>query len=149
MDETIVNMDPEEEERKRLLAGQDYIMPTQPVKQGEETKNIFRDMPEGEIGRLIRYKSGRVKLVMANLKFNMQLSNMHDPVLNDIVCIEPNYAGEESNIINLGHPEVILHASTDWCRVMRHAFVNKEEEEKDEKKPTPEKVEEPIETIVI
>lgn len=133
MDEPIVNMDPEEEERKRLIAGKDYRMPTQPVKQGEEMKNLFRDMPEGQIGRLIRYKSGRVKLVMANLKFNMKLSDVKDAVLNDIVCVEPNYEGNESNIINLGHPDVVLNASTDWEKVMRYAFVNEETKEDKQK----------------
>lgn len=108
-------------------------MPTEPIKQKEGIKNIFRDMPEGQIGRLIRYKSGKIKMVMANLEFDLQMDYVKNPSLIDIVSIHPNYEGKESKIINLGSPGAVLMAGTNWCHVLEQARLELAETAKNSK----------------
>lgn len=119
IDETYVLIDKDEIEMQRIIAGRDDRMPPHPIKQGPETTHLFRYLPEGKIGRVIRFKSGKIRLIMAGIKFNIKLSYRKEHILKDVVCVQPHYGGTPSDFIHLGKPKALLTAGTNWRHVMK------------------------------
>uniref|UniRef100_A0A182SJA4 DNA-directed RNA polymerase III subunit RPC4 n=1 Tax=Anopheles maculatus TaxID=74869 RepID=A0A182SJA4_9DIPT len=72
-----------------------------------------RDLAEGYIGKLIRYRSGKVKLMLGDIMFDVNLG-MDTGFLQELVSINTNQAERNGNIINIGTINAKLSASPDW-----------------------------------
>ncbi|XP_049283057.1 DNA-directed RNA polymerase III subunit RPC4 [Anopheles funestus] len=72
-----------------------------------------RDLAEGYIGKIIRYRSGKVKLKLGDIMFDIDLG-MDTGFLQELVSINTNQAERNGNIINISTINAKLNASPDW-----------------------------------
>uniref|UniRef100_A0A182NSF5 DNA-directed RNA polymerase III subunit RPC4 n=1 Tax=Anopheles dirus TaxID=7168 RepID=A0A182NSF5_9DIPT len=72
-----------------------------------------RDLAEGCIGKIIRYRSGKVKLMLGEIMFDISLG-MDTGFLQELVSINTNQAERSGNIINISTINTKLNASPDW-----------------------------------
>uniref|UniRef100_A0A182Q487 DNA-directed RNA polymerase III subunit RPC4 n=1 Tax=Anopheles farauti TaxID=69004 RepID=A0A182Q487_9DIPT len=85
------------------------------VMNGEEGPKYctVRDLAEGCIGKIIRYRSGKVKLMLGEILFDISLG-MDTGFLQELVSINTNQAERSGNIINISTINTKLNASPDW-----------------------------------
>ncbi|XP_058452869.1 DNA-directed RNA polymerase III subunit RPC4 [Malaya genurostris] len=72
-----------------------------------------RELEEGYVGKLIRYRSGKVKLILGNMVFDLTLG-MDSGFLQELVSVNTNTSERSGNIINLAAIKAKLNASPDW-----------------------------------
>ncbi|XP_017491870.1 PREDICTED: DNA-directed RNA polymerase III subunit RPC4 isoform X2 [Rhagoletis zephyria] len=77
----------------------------------------LKEMEEGKIGKLLRYKSGKVKLVFGNTYFDLNMG-METGFLQDLMSINTNREERSGNMINLGPIQAKLTATPDWEHLM-------------------------------
>lgn len=71
------------------------------------------NLEEGQIGRLVRYRSGKTKLLLGDSKFDIDLGI--DPnLLQEVVSTQLNKSERGGNVINLGQVNAKLIAVPDW-----------------------------------
>lgn len=79
----------------------------------QDTLCTMRNLEEGQIGRLVRYRSGKTKLLLGNSKFDIDLGI--DPnLLQEVVSTQINKSERCGNVINLGQINAKLSAVPDW-----------------------------------
>lgn len=79
----------------------------------QDTLCTMRNLEEGQIGRLVRYRSGKTKLLLGNSKFDIDLGI--DPnFLQEVVSTQINKSERCGNVINLGQINAKLSAVPDW-----------------------------------
>lgn len=83
--------------------------PTEPV----EKKNPLKEMVEGQIGKLVRYKSGKLKLILGEAHFDVNMG-IETGFLQDLMSISTNREERSGNMINLGPIQAKLTATPDW-----------------------------------
>uniref|UniRef100_W8BGF4 DNA-directed RNA polymerase III subunit RPC4 n=1 Tax=Ceratitis capitata TaxID=7213 RepID=W8BGF4_CERCA len=82
------------------------------------TKSLsLKEMEEGKIGKLLRYKSGKVKLVFGNTYFDLNMG-METGFLQELMSINTNREERSGNMINLGPIQAKLTATPDWEHLM-------------------------------
>ncbi|XP_055905042.1 DNA-directed RNA polymerase III subunit RPC4 isoform X2 [Eupeodes corollae] len=88
---------------------------TQPPPPSEplQKKNPLKDMVEGQIGKLVRYKSGKLKLVLGEAQFDVTMG-IETGFLQDLMSISTNREERSGNMINLGPIQAKLTATPDW-----------------------------------
>lgn len=70
-------------------------------------------MEEGQIGRIVRYRSGKTKLILGETQYDIDLGI--DPgVLQEVVSITTNSKERSGNIYSLGNIGAKLSAIPDW-----------------------------------
>ncbi|XP_058129149.1 DNA-directed RNA polymerase III subunit RPC4 [Anopheles ziemanni] len=72
-----------------------------------------RDLDEGCVGKIIRYRSGKVKLMLGKILFDISLG-MDTGFLQELVSINVNQTERSGNIINISTIKAKLNASPDW-----------------------------------
>ncbi|XP_052865816.1 DNA-directed RNA polymerase III subunit RPC4 [Anopheles cruzii] len=72
-----------------------------------------RDLEEGCIGKIIRYRSGKTKLMLGEIMFDISVG-MDTGFLQELVSINTNQSERSGNIINLSTIKAKLNASPDW-----------------------------------
>lgn len=71
------------------------------------------NLEEGQIGRLVRYRSGRTKLLLGESKFDIDLGI--DPnLLQEVVSVTTNSTERSGNVTDLGRINAKLSAVPDW-----------------------------------
>ena len=70
-------------------------------------------MVEGQIGKLVRYKSGKLKLVLGEAQFDVTMG-IETGFLQDLMSISTNREERSGNMINLGPIQAKLTATPDW-----------------------------------
>uniref|UniRef100_A0A182PP91 DNA-directed RNA polymerase III subunit RPC4 n=1 Tax=Anopheles epiroticus TaxID=199890 RepID=A0A182PP91_9DIPT len=82
---------------------------------GEETPQYctVRDLAEGYIGKIIKYRSGKVKLKLGEIMFDISLG-MDTGFLQELVSINTNPVERSGNMINISTINTKLNASPDW-----------------------------------
>lgn len=80
--------------------------------------NILKKMEEGQVGRLIRYKSGRTKLVLGETFFDLDMG-METGFLQDLMSISCNRDERSGNMINLGPIQAKITATPDWEHLLK------------------------------
>lgn len=85
------------------------IAPPEPV----QKPNPLKDMVEGQIGKLVRYKSGKLKLVLGEAQFDVTMG-IETGFLQDLMSISTNREERSGNMINLGPIQAKLTATPDW-----------------------------------
>lgn len=79
----------------------------------QENLCTMSNLEEGQIGRLVRYRSGKTKLLLGDSKFDIDLGI--DPnLLQEIVSTQVNKSDRSGNVINLGQVNAKLIAVPDW-----------------------------------
>uniref|UniRef100_A0A182MI11 DNA-directed RNA polymerase III subunit RPC4 n=1 Tax=Anopheles culicifacies TaxID=139723 RepID=A0A182MI11_9DIPT len=88
---------------------------TETTVNGEDTPQYctVRDLAEGYIGKIIRYRSGKVKLKLGDIMFDINLG-MDTGFLQELVSINTNQSERNGNIINISTIDAKLNASPDW-----------------------------------
>uniref|UniRef100_A0A0K8UI44 DNA-directed RNA polymerase III subunit RPC4 n=1 Tax=Bactrocera latifrons TaxID=174628 RepID=A0A0K8UI44_BACLA len=80
-------------------------------------RTSMKDLEEGKIGRLLRYKSGKVKLVLGNTYFDLNMG-IETGFLQDLMSINTNREERSGNMINLGSIQAKLTVTPDWEHLM-------------------------------
>lgn len=79
----------------------------------EPKRTYLRHLNEGQIGKLVRYKSGKCKLILGDTSFNVELG-MESGFLQDLMSVTTNREERSGNMINLGPIHAKLSATPDW-----------------------------------
>ncbi|XP_055542059.1 DNA-directed RNA polymerase III subunit RPC4 [Wyeomyia smithii] len=84
----------------------------------EPPRCTVRELEEGYVGKVLRYRSGKVKLLLGNTLFDLTLG-MDSGFLQELVSINTNTAERSGNIIDLATIKAKLNASPDWEHLFR------------------------------
>lgn len=68
---------------------------------------------EGQIGRLVRYRSGKTKLIINDVQFDIALG-INPNHLQEIISIDADVDRRTSDMINIGQIGANLCAVPDW-----------------------------------
>lgn len=77
-------------------------------------------LDEGMVGRIVRYKSGKVKLILNDTPFNLDLG-MDPGFVQDVVSIHTNTTERSGKMINLGQVNAKFTAIPDWKHLLETA----------------------------
>lgn len=70
-------------------------------------------LEEGQIGKIVRYKSGKTKLILGEHSFDINLG-MNPGFLQEVMSISTNTKERSGEAINLGRIQAKLSATPDW-----------------------------------
>lgn len=70
-------------------------------------------LDDGVVGRLVRYKSGKTKLILGDARFDLHLG-MNPGFIQDVISINANTSERSGNMVNLGHIGAKFSAIPDW-----------------------------------
>lgn len=73
----------------------------------------MKGLQEGLVGKFIRYKSGKTKLVLGNTQFDADLG-LEPGFLQEVVAVRTNTTERSGDIINLGKINAKMNVSPDW-----------------------------------
>lgn len=77
----------------------------------------MRNLEEGKIGRLVRYRSGKTKILLGDSKFDVHLGI--DPnLLQEVVSTQINKSDRSGSVIQLGQINAKLSAVPDWQYIL-------------------------------
>ncbi|XP_034102955.1 DNA-directed RNA polymerase III subunit RPC4 [Drosophila nasuta] len=93
--------------------------------------SVLQQLEEGQIGKILRYRSGRVKLLLGDTLFDLDLG-LESGFLQELMSISCNREQRSGDMINLGHIQAKLKATPDW----EHLFEQQAREER-KRQPTP------------
>lgn len=79
----------------------------------EPQRCTVRELEEGYIGKVMRYRSGKVKMILGNTVFDLSMG-MDSGFLQELVSISTNPEERSGNIINLAAIKSKLNAAPDW-----------------------------------
>lgn len=79
----------------------------------EQTFYTMAQMGEGLVGRLVRYRSGKTKLILGESKFDIDLG-IDPTLLQEVISITTNRTERSGNMINVGQINAKLSAVPDW-----------------------------------
>ncbi|XP_013108426.2 uncharacterized protein LOC106087799 isoform X2 [Stomoxys calcitrans] len=92
--------------------------------QKKSTKeHILKKMDEGQVGRLIRYRSGKTKLILGETQFDMDIG-METGFLQDLMSISCNREERSGNMINLGPIQAKITATPDWEHLLKESLTD-------------------------
>ncbi|XP_055696364.1 DNA-directed RNA polymerase III subunit RPC4 isoform X2 [Lutzomyia longipalpis] len=83
-----------------------------------ESLNSLRQQDEGLVGKIVRHKSGKTKLVLGNSQFDLDVGIDTD-FLQQLVSIDAN-PERSGNMYNLGKVQTKLTATPDWEHMFRN-----------------------------
>lgn len=70
-------------------------------------------LQDGQIGKFVRYKSGKTKLILGESQFDVELGI--DPgFLQEVISISTNTQERSGKMIDLGPVQAKLNISPDW-----------------------------------
>lgn len=73
----------------------------------------LHNLEEGQIGKIVRYRSGKLKLILGETCFDLGLA-MESGFLQELMSINTNREERSGNMINLGPLHAKLTATPDW-----------------------------------
>lgn len=83
--------------------------PTQPT----ENLCTMENLEEGKIGRVVRYRSGKMKLLLGDSQFDIDLG-INPNLLQEVISTQINKSERNGKVINLGQINAKLSAVPDW-----------------------------------
>ncbi|XP_077293753.1 RNA polymerase III subunit C53 isoform X2 [Arctopsyche grandis] len=88
---------------------------TEKVDEKSEALNVcnFSHLEEGQIGKIVIYKSGKVKLLIGNTYYDLALGTQSQ-FRQDVMSISTNSEDRTGTMINLGDVQTKLTAIPDW-----------------------------------
>lgn len=88
--------------------------------QQDPPRCTVRELEEGYIGKVLRYRSGKVKLLLGETMFDLTMG-MDSGFLQELVSINTNASERSGNIIDLATIKAKLNASPDWEYLFKKA----------------------------
>ncbi|XP_017072218.1 DNA-directed RNA polymerase III subunit RPC4 [Drosophila eugracilis] len=79
-------------------------------------ESVLRQLEEGQIGKILRYKSGRVKLQLGDTLFDLDMG-LDPGFLQELMSVTANREQRSANMINLGPIQAKLKATPDWVHL--------------------------------
>lgn len=73
----------------------------------------MEQLDEGLIGRMVRYRSGKTKLILGDSKFDIDLG-IEPGLLQEVISLTTNCTERSGNMINLGQIAAKFNAIPDW-----------------------------------
>lgn len=91
------------------------VTATEPEANAPDVNNfcLMKGLQEGLIGKFIRFKSGKTKLVLGNTLFDVDLG-VEPGFLQEVISIRTNPNERNGDMINLGKIEAKVNVSPDW-----------------------------------
>jgi len=80
--------------------------------------SVLRQLEEGQIGKILRYKSGRVKLQLGDTRFDLDMG-LDPGFLQELMSVTANREQRSGNMINLGPIQAKLKATPDWVHLFQ------------------------------
>jgi len=77
---------------------------------------VLRQLEEGQIGKILRFKSGRVKLQLGDTRFDLDMG-LDPGFLQELMSVTANREQRSGNMINLGPIQAKLKATPDWVHL--------------------------------
>lgn len=78
----------------------------------------MEQLDEGLIGRLVRYRSGKTKLILGESKFDIDLG-IEPGLLQEVISLTTNNTERSGSMINLGQIGAKFNAIPDWEYMLR------------------------------
>ncbi|KAH8315727.1 hypothetical protein KR059_012808 [Drosophila kikkawai] len=78
--------------------------------------SVLRLLEEGQIGKILRYRSGRVKLQLGDTLFDLDMG-LDPGYLQELMSVTANREQRSGNMINLGPIQAKLKATPDWVHL--------------------------------
>ncbi|KAM8708441.1 hypothetical protein ACLKA7_015419 [Drosophila subpalustris] len=94
--------------------------------------SVLHQLEEGQIGKILRYKSGRVKLLLGDTRFDLDMG-LESGFLQELMSISSNREQRSGDMINLGTIQAKLKATPDWV----HLFEQQETATRQHRQATP------------
>lgn len=82
-------------------------------KPAENNFCLMKGLQEGLVGKFLRFKSGKTKLVLGNTRFDADLG-LDPGFLQEVVSIRTNPNERNGDMINLGKINAKVNVSPDW-----------------------------------
>lgn len=107
------------------LPGQgNHLMDTKKIKGQSDEENtetndnannfcLLKGLQEGLVGKFIRHKSGKTKLVLGNTRFDVDLG-LEPGFLQEVVTVRTNATERNGDMISLGKINAKINVSPDW-----------------------------------
>lgn len=73
----------------------------------------MKDLQEGQLGKFVRYKSGKTKLILGDKCFDVELA-IDCGFLQEVISISTNPHERSGNMIDLGPIQAKINVSPDW-----------------------------------
>lgn len=93
--------------------------------------SVLQQLEEGQIGKILRYKSGRVKLLLGDTRFDLDMG-LESGFLQELMSISSNREQRSGDMINLGTIQAKLKATPDWV----HLFEQQEAASRQHRQPS-------------
>ncbi|XP_064545450.1 DNA-directed RNA polymerase III subunit RPC4 [Drosophila montana] len=85
---------------------------------GTPKPSLLTQLEEGQIGKILRYRSGRVKLLLGDTHFDLDMG-LDSGFLQELMSISSNREQRSGNMINLGPIQAKLKATPDWVHLFQ------------------------------
>ncbi|XP_068149590.1 DNA-directed RNA polymerase III subunit RPC4 [Drosophila tropicalis] len=85
---------------------------------------VLNQLEEGQIGKILRYRSGRVKLLLGDTRFDLDMG-LESGFLQEIMSITTNREQRSGDMINLGPVQAKLKATPDWVHLFEQQEANR------------------------
>ncbi|XP_017089525.2 DNA-directed RNA polymerase III subunit RPC4 [Drosophila bipectinata] len=86
------------------------------VKSSSAKESMLRQLEDGQIGKILRYRSGRVKLQLGDTRFDLDMG-LDPGFLQELMSVTANREQRSGNMINLGPIQAKLKATPDWVHL--------------------------------
>ncbi|XP_030372791.1 DNA-directed RNA polymerase III subunit RPC4 [Scaptodrosophila lebanonensis] len=96
-------------------------MPASPATSNQSTAprhSVLKQLEEGQIGKILRYRSGRVKLVLGETRFDLDMG-LESGFLQELMSVTANREERSGDMINLGPIQAKLKATPDWVHLFK------------------------------
>ncbi|ALC45003.1 CG5147 [Drosophila busckii] len=112
--------DADEEPTERAAAANGAAeQPSSPAPPAVSSKHsVLKQLEEGQIGKILRYRSGRVKLLLGDTHFDLDMG-LESGFLQELMSISSNREQRSGNMINLGPIQAKLKATPDWVHLFK------------------------------
>ncbi|XP_022208300.1 DNA-directed RNA polymerase III subunit RPC4 [Drosophila obscura] len=98
--------------------------PAAPASTGAPRPSVLRQLEEGQIGKILRYRSGRVKLLLGDTRFDLDMG-LDSGFLQELMSVTANREQRSGNMINLGPIQAKIKATPDWVHLFEQQEASK------------------------
>lgn len=78
-----------------------------------------RQLEEGLVGKILRYKSGKTKLLLGDMRFDISLG-MDPGFVQQLIAVKTNTTERSGNLMDLGEISAKLNAAPDWEHILQN-----------------------------
>ncbi|XP_026848984.1 DNA-directed RNA polymerase III subunit RPC4 isoform X2 [Drosophila persimilis] len=90
--------------------------PAAPASIAAPRLSVLRQLEEGQIGKILRYRSGRVKLLLGDTHFDLDMG-LDPGFLQELMSVTANREARSGDMYNLGPIQAKIKATPDWVHL--------------------------------